>query len=153
MASATDSRVALMSIHPRYAEAILAGKKLVEFRKRPLPPDVEMVLIYATSPVRAIIGWFTVSGVVRTTPDAIWRSLHSVGEISRSDFQSYYAGCAEGVAMLVGETGRLAGPVTLSELSPTPATPQSFNYIAETVLDQLVPVGQESWDGKAAVSS
>ena len=48
-----------MSIHPQYADAIVAGRKRAEFRKRPLAADIDVVLIYATAPVRAIIGWFT----------------------------------------------------------------------------------------------
>jgi predicted transcriptional regulator len=137
MASSAASRVALMSIHPRYAEAIVAGRKRVEFRKRPLAADIDVVVIYATAPVRAIIGWFTVSETVRGAPEDIWHRLHAVGEISWSDFHAYYSGCSEAVALLVGETQRLAEPVALSELCPRPTTPQSFNYIPGTVLDQV----------------
>ena len=49
-------RVAVMSIHPRYAEAILSGQKRVEFRKRRLAPDVTTVLVYATQPVGVLVG-------------------------------------------------------------------------------------------------
>lgn len=38
MATGTNGRIALMSIHPQYARAILDGTKEVEFRKRPLAP-------------------------------------------------------------------------------------------------------------------
>ena len=50
MDSQTNYRVALMAIQPGYAEAILAGVKTVEFRKRALAPDIETVLVYETSP-------------------------------------------------------------------------------------------------------
>lgn len=126
-----------MSIHPNYAEAILSGRKRAEFRKRPLAEDVDVVLIYATTPVRAIIGWFTVRDVVRTTPEDIWRRLHDVGEICWSDFAAYYSGCNEAVALLVGEVGRFPKPVALSEIRPSPATPQSFNYVPSNVLAQI----------------
>ena len=62
MAQAAPGRVALMSIHPRYAHAILEGRKTVEFRKRPLAEDVTHVVIYSTVPDRAVIGYFTVDG-------------------------------------------------------------------------------------------
>jgi predicted transcriptional regulator len=127
-----------MSIHPRYAEAIVSGRKRAEFRKRPLAADVDVVLIYATAPVSAIIGWFTVRDTLKTKPDDIWRLLHDVGEICWSDFAAYYAGCDEGVALLVGETGRFTKQVALSELHPSPATPQSFNYISDNVITQIV---------------
>jgi predicted transcriptional regulator len=137
MVSSATRRVALMSIHPQYAEAIVDGRKRVEFRKRPLAADVDIVVIYATSPVRAIIGWFTVRETLRAAPEDIWHRLHAVGEISWSDFQAYYSGCSEAVALLIGEVQRLAEPVALSQICPRPATPQSFNYLSGTVLDQV----------------
>ena len=127
-----------MSIHPSYAEAIVSGRKRAEFRKRPLAADVDVVLIYATAPVSAIIGWFTVRGTLKTKPENIWRLLHDLGEICWSDFAAYYSGCDEGVALLVGETGRLTKPVALSEIHPSPATPQSFNYLSGNVMTQIV---------------
>lgn len=136
--SSASRRVALMSIHPHYAEAIVSGRKRAEFRKRPLAADVNVVLIYATAPVSAIIGWFTVRGTVKTTPKDIWHLLHDVGEICWADFAAYYSGCNEGVALLVGEAGRLTRPVALSEIQPSPATPQSFNYIPDNVMAQIV---------------
>jgi predicted transcriptional regulator len=126
-----------MSIHPQYADAIVAGRKRAEFRKRPLTADIDVVLIYATAPVRAIIGWFTLRGMVRTTPEDIWRRLHAIGEITWSDFDEYYSGCNEGVALLVGEVGRLTQPVPLSELNPSPTAPQSFNYVSRAILAQV----------------
>jgi predicted transcriptional regulator len=126
-----------MSIHPRYAEAILSGRKRAEFRKRPLAADVDIVLMYATAPVSAIVGWFTVRDTVRTAPDDIWRRLHTVGEICWPDFADYYAGRDEGVALLIGEVRQLAKPVALSEIRPALATPQSFNYISSDILTQI----------------
>jgi predicted transcriptional regulator len=136
--SSSGRRVALMSIHPRYAEAIVSGRKRAEFRKRPLAADVDIVLIYATAPVSAIVGWFTVRGTVKTRPEDIWHLFHDVGEICWSDFAAYYSGCDEGVALLVGAAERLAKPLALSDIRPSPATPQSFNYISEQVMAQIV---------------
>jgi len=127
-----------MSIHPHYAEAIVSGRKRAEFRKRPLAADVDVVLIYATAPISAIVGWFTVKDTIQTTPENIWRLLHDVGEIQWTDFAAYYSGCTEAVALLVGRAERLKKPVALSEIDPNPATPQSFNYLPGRVMTQLV---------------
>ncbi len=48
-ASATGRHV-VMSVHPRFAEAIMDGRKKIEFRKRPLADDVSVVWVYATAP-------------------------------------------------------------------------------------------------------
>ena len=136
-----------MSIHPGYAEAILSGRKRAEFRKRPLAEDVRTVLIYATAPVSTIVGWFTVRGTLKAAPEDIWRQLHSVGEICWHDFTNYYSGRSLGVALLVGEVGRLTRPVPLSGVDPSPVTPQSFNYISDNILTQVLAVSEN--DGNA----
>jgi predicted transcriptional regulator len=137
MARSAAQRVALMSIHPEYAEAILSGRKCVEFRKRPLAEDIDIVLIYATAPVQAIVGWFRVGGTVKSSPSQIWRWLHSRGEISRPEFETYYAGYTQSVALLVEGAERFSKSVRLSSLSPRPAIPQSFSYIPDSVFAQV----------------
>ena len=61
-----------MAIQPGYAEAILAGVKTVEFRKRLLAPDIETVLVYETSPTKAIVGSFAVKCMEVASPEVIW---------------------------------------------------------------------------------
>ena len=153
MDSPSARRVALMSIHPGYAEAILSGRKRAEFRKRPLAEDVRIVLIYATAPVSAIVGWFTVRYTLRAAPEDIWRQLHSVGEICWHDFVNYYSGHDLGIALLVGEVGRLARPVPLSGVNPSPATPQSFNYISGKILTQVLTASGNNGIVKIASST
>ena len=51
---------ALLSIKPEYAEKILKGEKLVEFRIVAFAQEVSKIFIYATSPVCRIVGEFEV---------------------------------------------------------------------------------------------
>lgn len=46
----------LLSIKPKYAELILSGKKIIELRKTQPKEDVEWVYLYATAPVKKIVG-------------------------------------------------------------------------------------------------
>ena len=58
MPDATD---AIISIHPDYADAIFAGKKTIELRRRiPEVPSGTRLWIYATRPTGAIIGFVTI---------------------------------------------------------------------------------------------
>ncbi|MBN9619395.1 MAG: ASCH domain-containing protein, partial [Actinobacteria bacterium] len=91
MGSPAVGRVALMSIHPEYADAILAGTKKVEFRKRPIADDVTHVIVYATAPVSAIVGAFTVENQATAAPSNLWRRFAKVGGITRHGFFSYFA--------------------------------------------------------------
>ena len=50
-------RVLLLSLKPRYADAILSGAKTIELRRtRPNIKVPALALIYSTSPVRSLVG-------------------------------------------------------------------------------------------------
>jgi predicted transcriptional regulator len=134
VAEEADGRVALMAIHPRYANAILDGTKQVEFRKRRVASDIRTVLIYATSPVQRILGSFRIAGVVVDHPEAIWGEFGGVGTIERDDFSAYYASSDSAVAIKVADTERFEPPLALSDLDPRPGVPQSFTYISADIL-------------------
>jgi len=129
MGTATTERVALMAIHPHFANAILEGNKLVEFRKRKLAEDISTVLIYATAPVQKVIGEFSIKKTVIDKPSNIWAAYGDVGIIDESSFGAYYARSTHAVAFVVDKTTRYVQPHTLSELD-TKSIPQSFYYIS-----------------------
>ena len=64
--------VVIMSIRPKYAEAILDGTKVWEFRKHIIRKPFNRVLIYETSPVKAIVGEFCVLYAWASRPNALW---------------------------------------------------------------------------------
>src|SRR5688572_2984637 len=83
-------RLALLSIHPGYAEAIFEGTKRVEFRRWRFGVDVSVVVVYATQPVGQIIGWFEVDGVDEGTPLSLWRRYSSCAGIDRASYLAYF---------------------------------------------------------------
>ncbi|QRY45944.1 ASCH domain-containing protein [Mycolicibacterium boenickei] len=122
-------RQVVMSVHPRYAEAIMDGRKKVEFRKRPLASDVAVVWVYATAPVQRIVGYFEVDATVTATPRNLWRRFASVGCIDRADFFRYYEGSSAGSGIRIGNVFRLEVPAPIHELLPSGVPPQSYAYV------------------------
>nr|WP_255392564.1 MULTISPECIES: ASCH domain-containing protein [unclassified Mycobacterium] len=118
-----------MSVHPRYAEGIMDGRKRVEFRKRPLACDVSVVWVYATAPVQRIVGCFEIDATITAPPRDLWRQFASVGGIDRADFDRYYAGSSVGSGIRIGNVVRLEVPMPLQELLPSGVPPQSFAYV------------------------
>lgn len=118
-----------MAIHPVYADAILNGAKHVEFRKRKLADDIKTVIIYATSPVRRVVGEFSIRETVVDDPETIWRRFGKVGVIDRDAYGAYYANSESAVAFVVDQAKRYEMPQSLNELKSAPAVPQSFSYI------------------------
>ena len=67
MARTAHPQVALLSIHPVYAQGIIDGRKTVEFRRRAFGKSVTHVVVYATAPVRKVVGAFTARGGMHST--------------------------------------------------------------------------------------
>ena len=128
MAQQSHRRVALLSIHPRHATAILDGRKTVELRRTRLPIDVSHVVVYATSPMQTIVGWFEVDAIERDRPSRLWNRHGPATGVSRREFRTYFHGAEEGTAISVGRVVVLKSPVELSRVwSSSP--PQSFCYL------------------------
>lgn len=137
MAEAAIGRVALFSIHPGYANALLDGTKRVEFRRIALPADVTRVVVYATSPVQRIVGFFEVAGVDQAPPGKAWGAYCKVGGIEKHAFDQYYAGAASAYVILARNPVRLTTPLRLGELGETLRPPQSFMYLHEDAQARL----------------
>lgn len=78
----------LLSIKPKFAEAIMDGRKRYELRKKKNSPkkDINLVYIYATSPVQKIIGIFKISNIIEDSPIALWDRLNDHAGISEEKF-------------------------------------------------------------------
>ena len=128
--------VALLSIKPVYANAILDGRKKVEFRKRPFKRPVSHVVIYATAPVQRIVGWFKTGHMDEMPPKILWSKHSKIGGISEDAFHTYYGHSERGVAIHVKQTHRLSSPVLITRISGS-HPPQSFSYLPSTAIELL----------------
>lgn len=127
MALPADCSVALLPIKPVYADAIVEGRKHVEFRKTRFRRRVTHVAVYASTPVQRIIAIFRVVDCEHASPAHLWKRHHAVGAISSDDFRSYYADVERGVAIHIADVLPLATPVRLDVLQVS--APQSFRYL------------------------
>ena len=122
----------LISIKPAYADAILSGQKTVEFRKSNFPKRVGTMILYATSPVKRIVGTVKVGAVVVLGPEGAWRRYRKRGAIERKSFNAYYTGSKKAVCLENGEAHRLPKPLDPCKLIRGFRAPQSFRYLKNT---------------------
>src|SRR5262245_39004709 len=95
----------LLSVKPRFAEAILDGEKKFEFRRAVFrDPGVERVVLYASSPVQRVIGEFEVESIVAMDPESLWQHTETHAGIKKEYFDEYFAGRELGFAVAVGQT-------------------------------------------------
>jgi len=82
---------------------LLERTKTIEFRRRGPGPDAvgKHVLIYASSPVSALVGHGITLDCVRAKPSELWERYADYGGIEEHDFTAYFVGAAVGEALLL----------------------------------------------------
>ena len=137
MAETPNQRVAIFSIQPRFASAILDGIKQVEFRKTRLRSSVSSIIVYASAPVQLVVGAFSIKAIDYADPQELWRRYGIKGGITRAELLHYYSSTQIGAAILIGEVQRLPQPIKLRDLDARLRPPQSFQYARVTMLEAL----------------
>jgi predicted transcriptional regulator len=120
----------LLSVKPKFAEAILAGKKTFEFRRAVFrQQNIRTVILYASSPTRKVVGEFTIDSVLTLRLDVLWGLTHKGGAIDRAYFDQYFRGRTVGHALKVKKVRRYRFPLCLRTDLGITHPPQSFRYL------------------------
>lgn len=131
----------LLSIRPRFADMIFEGIKLIELRRlRPRVQANDLVFVYVSSPVKALVGAFVVERVVEGKPATIWRKWGKKTGLSRDEFDGYFDGVENGFGMVVSSVWRLPAPVQLAALRKRKTgfrPPQAYHYLPLSQLNRL----------------
>jgi predicted transcriptional regulator len=116
---------------------------------------VDYVLVYATSPVRAIVGLIEVASVEVGSPSELWTKYGDRSALDHDEFVSYYRNADSGSAILIKRVHRLSPPVTLGSLvgGRHPRPPQSYCYLPRRLLNRLSLAAIESTGVDIAVDA
>jgi predicted transcriptional regulator len=125
----------LMSIHREHVDAILAGSKRWEFRRRTALRPGSRVWMYATAPTAAVLGWFEVGRVVPVSARSPHRRITAEGHVTARELRQYLSGLEHGAAIEVKRAGRLTRPVRLPRGE---SGPQSYRFITDRALDRAL---------------
>jgi predicted transcriptional regulator len=122
--------VILISIKPRFARAILDGDKRFELRRFvPRFTAGDRALIYASSPVRRVVGAFTVGELATGSPEEVWQAIGGRGSgLSEQGFLAYMGQAARCAAIEVRAPRRFEPPLALPFRPP-----QSYQFLREEV--------------------
>lgn len=129
----TDAQHILISLEPRHAENILAGRKRVELRRRSMNVETgTTVWIYAKLPVGSVVGKAKVSQIHSAKPTTIWRRFGKDAGITKQEFLAYYSKSAQAVVLVLEETTRFDTAISLAYLRETTGAfypPQFFKRL------------------------
>lgn len=121
---------ALMSIKPQFADLILKGIKKVEFRKKCFGNHVKRVYIYSSSPIKKIVGYFSVEGIDKQEPKILWEKYHMQGGIEKSAFFKYFEDREEGYSIVINKVFPYRYGLSLQDVfGEGYVVPQNYRYI------------------------
>lgn len=119
----------ILSIKPEFCTAIFAGQKKYEYRRRIFKRDVDVVLIYATSPICKIVGEFSAKNVLMDTPSIIWENTKQYSGISKVFFDQYFHDINEAYALQISSLKQYEEPIDPKSIDAFFVAPQSYRYI------------------------
>ena len=125
-----------MSVRPEYAAAIAAGTKRVEFRRKRMHAHVSHAIFYATAPAKRLVCACEAFWVDWADLEALWVRWGEVGGISREEFDAYYEGCEEGLAIILSKPRVFKPGVELSDIGLERA-PQAYRYVERMRLERI----------------
>jgi predicted transcriptional regulator len=106
----------------------MRGEKKFEFRRSIFARPVDIVLVYATVPIRQVVAEFDVCSVISETLPLLWKQTHQFAGIDEEFFWKYFEGRDCGHAIEIGDVRPYKIPFCpIEKLGVRP--PQSFVYL------------------------
>jgi len=119
----------LLSIKPEYAEKILLGHKKYEFRRSIFKSsNVKKVVIYASSPIKKVIGEFEIEFILSLKLSELWNKTMNFSGIDKEFYDNYFIGKEIGHAIKVKNAKRYSEYLDLNYFDIS-QPPQSFLYL------------------------
>jgi predicted transcriptional regulator len=109
----------------------MSGEKKVEFRKVRFRNEVSHAVVYASSPIQRVIGYFDITYIVEDSPADLWARYGAEAGIVQEEFHMYFNSSDRGIAIGIGKVQSLMEPVQLHALGSSLKPPQSFAYLDE----------------------
>ena len=142
-----SDRVLFLSLRPHFADLIMTGVKTVELRRhRPRTAPGTLVLLYASSPERQLVGTCVIDEIGEATPSDLWQLYGPHTGIDLGYFSDYFSGTQRGIAIRLKAPQRLLAPMALEDLRvhlPAFMPPRSFRYLSTGDARQLLRDNRE----------
>ena len=130
---AEPRRTLLLSVREKFAQRIFSGQKRVELRRVcPRVNKGDLLLVYVPSPIKALVGACTITGLMHDDPFSLWKKVKNFAGVSRDEFFRYYADSQNAYGILIGKTEKLDSEIGLQMLRENFKDfypPQSYQYL------------------------
>jgi len=137
-----QKRMIILSLRPQFAVAILKGAKTVELRRtKPKIVVPTRALMYASSPVRALVGTCIVETVTSGDLSSLWRRFGPETGVRHREFLRYFDGISVGTALTLSTPETFRRKIALTDLRASTqgfGPPRSFAYVDAKAGEKLL---------------
>jgi len=125
----------LLSVKPQFAELIFSGAKRYEYRRVIFGrSDIKIIVLYATSPLKKIVGEFVIDEIIHDTPESLWTKTSTFAGVEQDYFFNYFLGKEKAFAIGIKDARKYPTPLDPQEMLLNFTPPQSFMYLASRKL-------------------
>lgn len=127
----------IISIKPKWAALIRAGRKTIELRRRfPKLPGGSSAILYESSPICGLTAILRISAVHELDTKDLWRLYGTSSCVDDRQFADYFADRTVGYGIQIGECIVLPEIVPLAKLRSDFAftAPQSWAYASMSLV-------------------
>ena len=132
-------KATLISIKPEFMEKILSNSKTIELRKSaPKVVDGSIIVLYSSSPVKAIVGYCICDGIIKASPKELWQEYNQEFGIDAKRYFEDFSAKEEAVGIRVKNVVRFPQPISLELLRcifPKFWPPQSYRYLSKAIIE------------------
>jgi len=108
---------------------IFDGSKRYEYRRSIFKrEEVATVVVYASYPIKRVIGEFEIEEILHEGLEALWKKTECYAGITKKRFLDYFENREKGYAIKVKEARIYNTPIPLNKLMVL-CPPQSFTYL------------------------
>jgi len=119
---------AILSIKPEFVEKIIKREKIYEFRRKIFKKDVESIIIYASSPVKAIVGEIVIDDIINEKIDILWELTKNGAGITKNFFYEYFSNVEKGYAIKIKRFNIYENYLSIRDFGIL-YPPQSYAYV------------------------
>lgn len=120
----------ILPIKPIFVKKIICGEKKYEYRKKLCRKDINKIYIYATVPIKKIIGEAKVINKLKMDKEELWKQTHVYSGISKEFYDKYFEKQDYACAYQIGEIKQYDNPITLDSIG-IKNVPQAFVYYGD----------------------
>lgn len=120
----------ILPIKPVFAKKIFSGEKKYEYRKRLCKKEINKIYIYATAPIKMIIGEVGVVNKLSMDKEKLWQETQKYAGITKKNYDQYFESQDCACAYRIGEVRQYRFPIALDSIG-IEYVPQLFIYVGE----------------------